>query len=106
MAAKKTKTDKTKETPKPEVAETPKPETTKAAQEEGGPEAQEDQRPRRGGKGTRGGGPADDQHGDDRGYVQEGLLDLARWCDPTGNALFRDPPGDQNQGEGGPVPEN
>ena len=37
MAAKKTKTDKTKETPKPEVAETPKAETAKPAKKKADP---------------------------------------------------------------------
>ena len=62
--------------------------------------------PRRGREGARRGGTADELSGDDRGDGSEGLLDIARSQDASGDAVLRDPQGDHHQGHRQPFPED
>ena len=71
-----------------------------------GTQGQEGQRPRRSRQGSRGGGPANGLHGNDRGHVQEGVLDFAGWRDAAGNSLFGHTSRNQDQGKRVAVPEN
>ena len=106
MAAKKTKTDKIKEAPKPEVAEIPKAATAKPAKKEADPKPKKTSALDAAAKvlGEAGQPMTGLEMIED--HVQERVLDLTGRGDPASNSLFCHIARNQDQGEGGPVPEN